>query len=156
MELLEGLKNESVDKLSLRTAVTVSPSTPIRQTIEKMRAGILGCAIVVDAEQKPVGVFTEAMLRHLLVSSPKSLDGNTESVMAHTFPWVSTSDTVETVLDAMETKNTRYVVVVDDEGKACGLTGQKGLMEYIAEYFPGEVMVQRIGSNPYPSKREGA
>jgi len=156
MELLEGLKTETVDKLTLRTPVTVDPSATVREAVQKMRAGKLGCAIVAGKDQKPVGIFTEAMLRHLLVSSPADLDSKVESAMAETYPWVNTTDTIELVLDAMENKNTRFVAVVDADGKVVGLTGQKGLMEYIAEYFPGEVMVQRIGSKPYPSSREGA
>jgi len=156
MGLMDGLKSETVDKLALRQAITVDVSATVRQTVTKMREGKLGCAIVVDANQKPVGVFTEAMLRHLLLESPTDLDGTIEAVMADSFPWVQTTDCIDLVLDAMELKNSRFVVVVDADGKVCGLTGQKGMMEYIAEYFPGEVMVQRIGTKPYPDSREGA
>jgi hypothetical protein len=45
--------------------------------------------------------------------------------------------------------------VVDEEGKVTALAGQKSLMEYVAEHFPGQVMVQRIGCPPC-SEREGA
>ena len=156
MGLIEGLKRDTVEKLALRKAITVDASTTVRQTVEKMREEGLGCAIIVDTNQKPTGVFTEAMLRRLLVNSPEFVEGKIQAVMAEHFPWVQTTDTVDMVLDAMELKNTRFVVVVDSDGKVCGLTGQKGLMEYVAEYFPGEVMVQRIGTKPYPSSREGA
>ena len=47
------------------------------------------------------------------------------------------------------------VVVTDDDGRVDALTGQKGLMEYVAEHFPKQVMVQRIGS-PVIQDREGA
>ena len=156
MGLIAGIETDTVEGLAIRAAITVQPSESVRSTVEKMRGGELGCAIVIDDDGKPVGVFNEAMLRHLLVESPAGLDGTIETVMARTFPWVYKSDTVETVLDAMEAKNTRFVVVVDADGKPCGLTGQKGLMEYIADYFPGEVMVQRVGTKPYPDSREGA
>ena len=76
--------------------------------------------------------------------------------MSRTSPQVSTSDSISRVLDAMEQSKTRFVVVVDGDGKVGGLTGQKGLMEYIAEYYPGEVMVQRVGTKPFSVKREGA
>jgi hypothetical protein len=56
----------------------------------------------------------------------------------------------------MQTKNLRFVVVTDEDGKAIALTGQKGLMEYVAEHFPQQVMVQRVGVKPYSSQREGA
>lgn len=156
MGLIAGIESDTVDGLALRKAITVSPAQTVRQAVEKMRAGGLGCAIVVDDDGRPVGVFNEAMLRHLLVETPAGMDGTIEGAMAGTFPWVYATDKVETVLDAMEAKNTRFVVVVDADGRPCGLTGQKGLMEYIAEYFPDEVMVQRVGTKPYPESREGA
>ena len=56
----------------------------------------------------------------------------------------------------MQLKNLRFLCVVDENGQVAGLTGQRGLMEYVAEHFPGEVMVQRIGQPPYLSDREGA
>jgi len=156
MGLLERFKTETVEKLNLRKPIMIDASATVRRAIEEMRAGRLGCAIVVDSDRKPIGVLTEAMVRHLLAHSPVAIDGPIESVMARNFPWVRATDKIEIVLHAMELKNTRFVVVVDQDGKVCGLTGQKGLMEYIAEYFPRQVMVQRVGTNPYPSNREGA
>ncbi len=156
MGLLSGIEKDAVSELALRKAITVEPSSSVRQVVKQMREGGLGCAIVVADDGKPIGIFNEAMLRHLLIESPAALDGEIQSVMATPFPWVRATDTVETVLEAMETKNSRFVVVLDDDGKPCGLTGQKGLMEYIADYFPGEVMVQRVGTKPIPESREGA
>jgi CBS domain-containing protein len=121
-----------------------------------MREGRLGCAIVVDEERHPVGVFNEAMLRTLMADTPAILSDKVESHMATTFPWVESTDAIEMVLNAMEEKNARFVVVVDEEGRVAGLTGQKGLMEYVAEHFPGEVMVQRVGTESFPDSREGA
>ena len=45
---------------------------------------------------------------------------------------------------------------VNDADVVVGLTGQKGLMEYIADLFPQEVHVQRVGTKPFPATREGA
>jgi arabinose-5-phosphate isomerase len=156
MGLLERFETETVEKLNIRNPITIDASASVRRAIEKMRAGRLGCAIVVDSDHKPIGVFTEAILRHLLANSPPSIEGQVDSAMARNFPCVQATDKIEFVLQAMELKNTRFVVVVDRDGRVCGLTGQKGLMEYIAEYFPHQVMVQRIGTRPYPSNREGA
>ena len=46
--------------------------------------------------------------------------------------------------------------VLDNDGKVIALTGQKGLMEYIADHYPGQIMVQRVGVPPYSQSREGA
>jgi len=156
MSLQDNLANETVDKLNLRTALTISPDKTVRDAVETMREGNLGCVIVVDKANKPIGIFTEAMLRIALCEDPNCVNAPLTEHIAETFPCVETTDSIETVLEAMETKNHRFVVVVDDGHRVVGLTGQKGLMEYVAEHFPGEVMVQRIGSDPYPHTREGA
>lgn len=156
MGLREDTQTEPVKKLNLRPAILVEKSATIRGCIEKMRDGKLGCVVVVGDNQKPVGLFTEAMLRHLLLENPAIVEETVESRMATAYPWCRLSDPIETVVEAMELKNHRFVVVVDEHEKVTGLTGQKGLMEYVAENFPQEVMVQRVGTKPFPDKREGA
>lgn len=156
MGLFENVKNETVNRLAMRPVVTIKPGATVRDVVQQLRAAQLGCAIAVDTTGKPQGMFTEAMLRGLLVRDPATINDPIESHLAKTFPWVKTSDPIETVLAAMETKNIRFVVVVDEEGTVVGITGQKGLMEYVAEHFPGEVLVQRVGSKGYPEQREGA
>ncbi len=56
----------------------------------------------------------------------------------------------------MKIKNVRFLCVVDEDRRVVGLTGQKGLMEYVADHFPRQVMVQRIGCTPFLATREGA
>lgn len=156
MGLRQNAQTDPVSRLNLREPILVSRDSTIREAIEKMRQGKLGCAIVVDDDRKPLGLFTEAMLRGLLLQSPAIVEERVADRMATVFPWVQIDDPVETVLEAMELKNHRFVAVLDQEHRVVGLTGQKGLMEYIAENFPQEVMVQRVGTRPYPSQREGA
>ena len=74
--------------------------------------------------------------------------------MAAQVPWVRGSDPVVFVLEAMQLKNVRLLCVVDDQDRVIGLTGQRGLMEFVADYFPGDVTVQRLGLPPYLSDRE--
>ena len=66
------------------------------------------------------------------------------------------TDPIADVLAALELKNVRFLAVLDEEGRLVGLTGQKGLMEYVADHFPGQVAVQRINCGPFPQEREGA
>jgi len=156
MGLQEKLQTEPVTRLNIRTPVAVTPSTSVRKAIFKMRDAGLGCTIVVGRDKKPVGVFTEAMLRHLVLRSPRFAGQAIGEHMAKTFPCVKESDPVGIVVDAMDAKNIRFVVVVDEQGKLAGLTGQKGLMEYVAEQFHREVVTYRIDviqSCPFASVR---
>jgi len=156
MGLFENVKNETVNRLAMRPVVIINSDATVRDVVQQLREAQLGCAVATDADGKPRGMFTEAMLRGLMSRDPAAINEPIESYLAKTFPWVKTSDPIETVLAAMETKNIRFVVVVDEDGAVVGITGQKGLMEYVAEHFPGEVLVQRIGTNAYPEQREGA
>ena len=154
MGLFENMKSEPVSKLNLRKPVTVSSDDKLRDVIKAMQAANLGCAIVVDDDQKPVGMFTESMLTQIVFDDV--LDDPISKHAADRWPQISLTDPIVSVLEAMEVKNIRLMSVIDEEGKVAGVAGQKGLMEYIADHFPGQVMVQRIGQKPYMQEREGA
>ena len=155
MGLQENIRNEPVRQLNLRQPVVCSPETTLRTAIERMRECRLGCAIIVDQEHKPVGMFTESMLTGLIARGSVAWEDPVSCHMAEQWPWVKESDPIADILAAMQLKNVRFVCVVDEEGKLTALAGQKSLMEYVAEHFPGQVMVQRIGCPPC-SEREGA
>ena len=156
MGLYENMLTEPISRLALRKAIVVAPDISVRDAVVQMRENKLGCVIVIDAEQKPLGMFTEAILRMMLIEHRAVLDDSVQNHMARQFPLAKSDDPIVTVLEAMLAENHRFVCVVDDAGQVTGLTGQKGLMEYIAEHFPQLVMNQRAGVEPPLSDREGA
>jgi CBS domain-containing protein len=156
MGLYENIRNEPVSRLALREPAVVSVDASVRDAIGCMRQRRLGCAIVVDVDRKPLGLFAESKLTRLLSETPGAVY---DPILDHAdkdWPTVRLSDPISRVLSALERANTRFLIVVDDQGRLAGLTGQKGLMEYIAEHFLRQVVVQRIGGKPYPANREGA
>ena len=154
MGLFENMKTEKVSELNLREPVVVSGDDKVRDVIAAMRKGQLGCAILVDDDRKPVGMFTESLLTQIVFED--ILDDPVKKHAADRWPQIQLSDPIVTVLEAMEVKNIRLMSVVDDDGRVAGVAGQKGLMEYVADHFPGQVMVQRVGQKPYMQEREGA
>ena len=156
MGLFENMNTEPVRNLNLRDPVLARPDDALRDVIRAMRERNLGCAVLVDDDRKPVGMFTEGMLTRIVASKPNALDQTVGSQAADQWPQVTLSDPIVAVLEALEAKNVRFLTVVDEEGRIAGLAGQKGLMEYVADHFPGQVMVQRVGQKPYMHKREGA
>ena len=156
MGLHENMQSDPVGRLALREPVTARAETSLRDAILLMREKKLGCVIVVDESRHPLGMFTESMLTQLLTQNPAAVGDPLIDHVAERWPWVAMTDKIVDVLEAMQTKNVRFLGVVDEDGCLVGLAGQKGLMEYVAEHFPGQVMVQRIGGKPYTSEREGA
>ncbi len=156
MGLRENFRNEHVDQLELREPVAVSPTATVREALSMMRDRDLGCAIMVDDNRKPIGMFDESILTKLLSQGPLDIDQPIEKYATRQFPLVKTSDPIADLLEIMQTKSIRMVFVIDAQDRVVGVTGQRGVMEYVAEHFPGQVMVQRIGLPPYYCSREGA
>lgn len=156
MGLRVNLLKEPVSRLALRDPVVVHPDTSVRDCIGQMREQGLGCVIAIDNARRPLGIFTEAMLRQLLVTNAAAVENPVREHMTREIQLVQLTDPVVKVLETMQHQKTRFVGVIDEDGRLAGLTGQKGLMEYIAEHFPQQVMVQRIGVAPYLAEREGA
>ena len=63
MGMFENIQNENVRSLKLRDPVLAKPDDKVRDVVQAMRKLNLGCAIVVDDQRKPTGMFTESMLR---------------------------------------------------------------------------------------------
>ena len=156
MGLLENIRTEPVTRLALREAILVERSLSVREAVRRMKQKRLGCVIVVSSEGCPEGTFTEEELIHLLVERPQALDEQVGQHLSTKWAAVGHEAAIVQVLEAMQSQNLRFVFVTDDEGRAVALTGQKGLMEYIAEHFPRQVMVQRVGGKLAMEEREGA
>lgn len=156
MGLFENMSTEPVRKLNLRRPVVTRGDQSLREVVRAMKVNELGCAIIVDERGKPQGMFTESMLTQIVATDLRALDDPVSQHSSDHWPQVSADDPVSTVLEALDLKNVRFLSVVDQQGKVIGLAGQKGLMEYVADHFPRQVMVQRIGQTPYLHQREGA
>ncbi len=150
------ITHETVAELAVRKPLLVRPETPVRQVAAQMREAQLGCAIVVDATERPLGKFTQRQLLKLLVESGGKLDQPVSAVMYQNADTVSMDTPVADLVRMMGQRQIRYLTVVDQEGKVVGLTGQKGVMEYLADHFPRHVKVQRMKPLISMEEREGA
>ncbi len=157
MGLYEDILRQPVRILNIRQLVAVTPDTPVRTVVERLRKVRLGCAIVVDPDGRPTGMFTECVLARAMVSKLEILDEPVGENMADEWAKVSVTDPITHVLTSMEEHRMRFVCVTDEDGRAVGLTGQKGLMEYFADHFPKHVqtMARRVGTETTAQQREG-
>lgn len=156
MGLRQNIHQEPVASLSLREAITASPGTPVREAIALMKKKGLGCVVAVDAQNAPLGTFTERSVIALLHDAPETIDSAViGDYLDPKWTCVRQDDPVLYAIRGMQVEDVRFVVVVDKQNRVVALTGQKGVMEYVAEHYPQQVLVQRVGSKP-PASREGA
>ena len=156
MGLRENILNEPVSRLELRDVLTVRRKTAVREAVRLMRDNRLGCAIVIDAKNKPVGKFTEHLLTRMLVTDVSSLDQPVDHFMYDSADTISQDQPIQDMMKFMKAKSLRYVCVVDKKGHAIGLAGHKSLVGFIVEHFPRLVKVQRMSSMISMQEAEGA
>ncbi len=156
MGLREDILKDPVASLEMRAALTATGDETIRQVAKRMRTTHLGCAIVVDGDGKPVGKFTERLYAKLVAANPAAAGDPVAKHMYHDPDAISQDASVSEMVTMMQAKSLRYICVTDGNGRVIGLTGQKGLMRYIAEYFPRIVMVQRMRPLVGMDQPEGA
>lgn len=156
MGFREDLEQDQVSSLPLRDAIAVRAETSISEAVGLMREKSLGCAVIVDESGAVSGIFTEQSLLAALTGH-KDLDDHTVGEFPDPgFLALSSNAPVSRVWDAIEQDGLRFICVTDEGGQLIGLTGQRGIFEYLAESFPQQVLVQRLGSTPWMEQREGA
>lgn len=156
MGFREDIQQDTVSSLPIRDAAAIRRDTTLREAVRVMQATSLGCAVIVDESNAPIGIFTEQSLLDALTRDA-SLDELTVGGLTDPgFLVIKQSDPILRVWNAVARDGLRFVCVTDDDGKFIGVTGQRGLAEYLAESFPQEVLVQRLGSTPWMQQREGA
>ncbi|MEZ6100821.1 MAG: CBS domain-containing protein [Pirellulaceae bacterium] len=156
MGLKENLHEETVSRLPIRDAIAVAPDATAREAVTKMRDKQLGCAVIVDDHRTVVGIFTERGVIDALIDGRKLDDVQVGQSKDPEFMTVKETEPISKVWDAVVDRGQRFVCVTSESGKLLGLTGQRGLSEYVSEYYPQQVMVQRLGGKPWMKHREGA
>lgn len=90
-----------------------------------------GASVVVDSDNRPVGIVTERdFMRRLLA---KGLDANTtplSDIMTRDLKLASTEDTVVDWLRIMSNERFRHLPVIDEQGKLINLMSQGDFVSY--------------------------
>jgi len=99
----------------------VSPDDSVQSAVELMVDHDQGSVIVVDQNEKVIGIFTERdVLRHYLTNQSKFLYLKVSEVMSTPVTTVSLDTPISDALALMNRKNVRRLPVVDENGKMVG------------------------------------
>ncbi len=106
----------------------VAPGTPFTELMREMSAKALGMAVVVDADDRVQGIFTDGDLRRL-VEQGRDLRALTAAEVAHPKPRTVTADALAVdAADLMEAARITVVLVVDAEQRLLGAVSINDLM----------------------------
>lgn len=106
----------------------VAPGTPFTELMREMSAKALGMAVVVDADDRVQGIFTDGDLRRL-VEQGRDLRALSAAEVAHPRPRTVGADALAVdAADLMEAARITVVLVVDADRKLLGAISINDLM----------------------------
>ncbi len=156
MDLTKRLLSEPVAGVDQRMLVAVPRDTTVREAIRRMTSRRQGCVVVVDADGRPQGTFTERLVVRLLLQQPGAMEEKVSDHMLAPAAVVGPTTSVADLIDCMESKKLRFVCLVDEAGKALAVVGQKGVVKFLASHYPQVVQGNALESTLNVRTREGA
>jgi CBS domain-containing protein len=156
MSLEYDLQQEQVNHLDLNKFTTVGIGTSVRTTVEKMQAEKQNCAIIVDDEEKLIGIFTDRDILRKVVDSRETWDIPIDDVMTPNPFTVNATSRADVALALMDFKHFRSVPVVDEQGKVVGNLTHYAIIKYLSDRFPESVYNLPHNPQQVTRKRNGA
>jgi signal-transduction protein with cAMP-binding, CBS, and nucleotidyltransferase domain len=122
------------DRIEFKSKAPVmafAPDDMVIQAVKAMSEKNYGASVIVDGDNKPIGIVTERdFMRRLLA---KGLDANTtpiSKIMTSDLKLASEEDQVVEWLRVMSNERFRHLPVVDSQGKLVNLMSQGDFVSY--------------------------
>ena len=107
--------------------VRVAPQTTIRETMETMVQAKVGSVVVADADNLPLGIFTQSDAMRRVVSPNYPTSAPIEEVMTSPPATLAASATAYDAMLVMATLGIRHLVLVDAEDRVAGVVSERDL-----------------------------
>lgn len=114
-------------KLIKREPIFVTPEVTLRSALEKMSDLRIGCMVVADETQCPVGILTQSDLLPRVVLPGIDLQRPISEVMTPEPHMMSASSSAYDAALEMATHGVRHLLVIDSEGRLKGVVSERDL-----------------------------
>jgi CBS domain-containing protein len=117
-----------VKHVMLRTVVTTDPKTSLRAAIETLHKKHIGSLVIIDSDQKCIGIFTERdVLR--VVAQGVNFDIPIEEVMTSNVITIGEEASLEEARRLIVEHAVRHLPVVNSQGNLVGLLSVRKLLD---------------------------
>jgi CBS domain-containing protein len=131
--------SEPIGKVDLQRPAVVKTGTTIIDAVKEMKYNHIGCVLVVDAKTKLMGILSNGDLMHDFVGSTLPGDTPVDTIMT-TEPFSATpAMTVQEALEIFDSNKFRHLPVLTGD-RIEGILSVRGLMSFISEHLPLQVM----------------
>jgi CBS domain-containing protein len=119
--------NAQISALPKKKVVCVRPQTSIREAMETMVSAAVGSVVVADAEDRPVGIFTQSDAMRRVVFPNYPTTATVEEVMTTAPETISAHATMYEAMLVMATNGIRHLVIVDADERVSGVVSERDL-----------------------------
>ncbi len=113
------------------TAFTLPPSAPLADAIKIMAERNIGSVVVVDTDNKVIGILTERdLLRRVLANKINIETSSLSSVMTSNVMLAKPTDAVVDWLRIMSNERFRHLPVIDNDGRLITVMSQGDFVSY--------------------------
>jgi signal-transduction protein with cAMP-binding, CBS, and nucleotidyltransferase domain len=135
----ETFWSEPIGKVDLQRAAIVPSGTAIIDAVKEMKFNQIGCVLVINAEGKLVGILSNGDLMHGFVGSTLPGDTPVDTIMTKQ-PFTGSPElTVQEALEIFHSEPFRHMPILQGD-RIEGILSIRGLMAFISEHLPLEVM----------------
>jgi CBS domain-containing protein len=155
-DLESALLLETLNNVTTQPPLVVDADATLAETIGRMREGLRGCALVIDAGRL-VGIFTERDVLMRVVGRPINFERTAIRDYMTRDPVTLPSDSsVAFALNRMLIEGFRHIPLVDQHGHPTSVVSMRLLIEYLSDFFNRDLL--NLPPEPRASfrNREGA
>src|SRR4051812_8527089 len=115
--LAKSLRSDPISRLGLRGPLTAPPDASIEDVVRQMTQRRTGCALLVDAEGKLLGIFTERDFVQRVVAAGLGTSGPVSDVMTRDPKTLARHDNVQKAVELMGSNGYRQMPVLGEDGR---------------------------------------
>ena len=149
----QAILRDTIESLRIGPAISVPLDSTLQAVVETLQREHIGCVLVLDADGKLCGIFTERDLLNRVAG--KKLDWTQEKVagyMTRDPETLRLDDRIVWAPNLMSMGGYRHVPLTDEAGKPVGVVSIKDIVEFIVDLFPDAV----LNLPPDPHRKPGS
>lgn len=145
-----------VREIMTQNPACCTPDSTLQDVARMMEVNDCGCIPVVNnlTDKKPVGTITDRDITiRTVAASHNPINMKASDIMTKDIATVKPQMSVEECFDVMEDREIRRVLVVDEQGKCCGIVAQADVVQSTASPIRTNKVIREI-SESAPSRHQ--
>ena len=112
----------------LTKVITAKPNTTVKEIIKTLYEKHIGCNVIIDDNNKVVGIFTERDAIRLVAENIQ-LNQPIENVMTKNIITLQEDSSINEVRKIISAHKVRHLPVLNQQGELAGLLSVRGLLD---------------------------